>query len=450
MELSFTNLLIIVAIGFAAPLALGFVPALRVPSIVVEIVLGIVVGPAVLGWVHVDDPVAVFSTVGLAFLLFLAGLEIDFGRLRGRVLRLALTGFAASLVLAVVVGLLLKAGGLVSQPLFVAIVLSATSLGVLVPVLKDAGESGTAFGQLIIAAGTIADFATVILLSLFFSRQSGSTAAKVILLAGLFLVAALLALAIAGVEHSRRVRETLRRLQDTTAQIRVRAAFLLLVGLVALAAKLGLEVILGAFIAGAIISLVDQDRAMTHAAFRRKLEAAGFGIFIPVFFVTTGVKYDLDALTAHASTLLHVPIFLAALVVVRGLPALLYRSVIPPGRVAVAALMQATSLPFIVAATSVGLALHVVTPANAAALIAAGLLSVVLFPAASLVLLRRDPRDAVAMDAAMTVRKAGMVGGLQTLGDLPMDDLDAPAPAPAGRPAPAARAREPVGAGRAD
>jgi Kef-type K+ transport system membrane component KefB len=390
MELSFTHLLIVVAVAFAAPLALGFAPSARVPSVVVEIVLGIVVGPALLGWVEVDDPVAVFSTVGLAFLLFLAGLEIDFDRLRGRVLRLASVGMVASFAIALVVGLALKAGGFVSQPLFVAIVLSATSLGVLVPVLKDAGESGTTFGQLVIAAGTIADFATVILLSLFFSRESSSTTTKVILLGGLFVVAVLIVLAVGRLERFMHLSVVLRRLQDTTAQIRIRGAFVLLIGLVALANQLGLEVILGAFIAGAILSLVDRDREMTHPDFRRKLEAVGFGVFIPVFFVTTGVRYDLDALTAHASTLAHVPIFLAALVVVRGLPALLYRGVIPRERIPVAMLMQATSLPFIVAATQIGLALDVVTPANAAALIAAGLLSVVFFPAASLVLLRRQ------------------------------------------------------------
>jgi Kef-type K+ transport system membrane component KefB len=392
MDLAFTSLLIIVAVGFAAPLLLGFLPAVRLPSVVLEIVAGIVVGPALLGWVSVDEPVRVFSTVGLAYLLFLAGLEVDFARLRGRVLRLALVGFVVSLGIAVVVGVLLKAGGFASQPLFVAIVLSATSLGVLVPVLKDSGEIESTFGQLIVASATIADFATVILLSLFFSREAGSTASKVILLAGLFVVAVLIALLVAGVERSRRVGEVLRRLQDTTAQIRIRAAFVLLVGLVALATELGLEVILGAFIAGAIISLVDRDRAMTHPEFRRKLEAAGFGIFIPVFFVTTGARYDLDALTSTTSTLLHVPVFLAALVAVRGLPALLYRPVIPRERLPVAVLMQATSLPFIVAATAVGLALHVVSPANAAALIAAGLLSVVIFPAVSLVLLRRGQR----------------------------------------------------------
>jgi Kef-type K+ transport system membrane component KefB len=402
MELAFTNLLIIVAVGFAAPLALGFFPAVRLPSVVLEIVAGIVVGPAVLGWVAVDEPVRVFATVGLAYLLFLAGLEVDFARLRGRVLRLALVGFVVSLGIAIVVGLLLKAGGFVSQPLFVAIVLSATSLGVLVPVLKDVGEINSTFGQLIIASATIADFATVILLSLFFSREAGSTTSKVILLAGLFVVAVLVALLIAGIEHSRRLGEVLRRLQDTTAQIRIRAAFVLLIGLVALATNLGLEVILGAFIAGAIISLVDRDRAMTHPDFRRKLESAGFGIFIPVFFVTTGVRYDLDALTADTSTILHVPVFLAALVAVRGLPALLYRPVIARERLPVAVLMQATSLPFIVAATAVGLALDVVSPANAAALIAAGLLSVVIFPAASLVLLRRGQRRRAAASTTPT------------------------------------------------
>jgi Kef-type K+ transport system membrane component KefB len=417
MDLAFTNLLVIVAVGFAAPLALGFVPAVRVPSVVVEILIGIVVGPAVLGWVHVDDPVQVFATVGLAYLLFLAGLEVDFERLRGRVLRLAMVGFVVSLAIAVVVGLLLKAGGFASQPLFVAIVLSATSLGVLVPVLKDAGESGSTFGQLIIAGGTIADFATVILLSLFFSRESGSTASKVILLGGLFLVAVLVGLLIAGVEHSRRLGEVLRRLQDTTAQIRIRAAFVLLVGLVALATELGLEVILGAFIAGAIISLVDRDRAMTHPDFRRKLEAAGFGIFIPVFFVTTGVKYDLGALTGSISTLMHVPIFLAALVAVRGLPALLYRSVIPRERLPVAVLMQATSLPFIVAATAVGLALDVVSPANAAALIAAGLLSVVIFPAVSLALLRRGQRPRATASTTPTANQPATTYGNASYGE---------------------------------
>jgi Kef-type K+ transport system membrane component KefB len=405
MELQFTNLLIVVAAGFAAPLALGFFPRLLLPSVVLELVLGIVLGPAVLGWVHVDEPVRVFSLVGLAILLFLSGLEIDFDKLRGRALKVAGLGFLASFLIAILIGLGLEAGNVVGQPLFIAIVLSATSLGVVVAVLKDANQVSSTFGQLVIAGATIADFATIILLSIFFSRESSGTASKLILLGSLFVVAALVALVVAEVEHSRRIRDTLRRLQDTTAQIRVRGAFVLMIGLVALATQLGLEVILGAFTAGVILTLIDRDEMMTHPEFRTKLEAVGFGVFIPAFFVTSGVNYDLDALTSSTSTALRVPIFLAALFLVRGLPALLlYRPVLPRGRAAVGALLQATSLPFIVASVAIGLDLDLITPANGAALIAAGLLSVLIFPASALTLLKRDPEMRAEMAESETAR----------------------------------------------
>jgi Kef-type K+ transport system membrane component KefB len=195
--------------------------------------------------------------------------------------------------------------------------------------------------------------------------------------------------AIRGAEGSVRIRATLLRLQDTTAQIRVRAAVVLFVGFAAIAEQLGLEVILGAFIAGAIISLLDRDEVMTHPDFRRKLEAMGFGFFIPVFFVASGVRYDLDALLAQTSNLVMLPIFLTALVLVRGLPALLYRRVLDSRRTAIAGLMQATSLPFIVAATAIGLELGLLDAAESAALIGAGLLSVLIFPLLGLTLLRR-------------------------------------------------------------
>ena len=390
MELSFTNLLVAVAVGFAAPFLLGLVPRLRLPAVVLEIVAGIVVGPSVLGWVEVDQPVAVLSVVGLAFLLFLAGLEIDVARLRGPVLRAAALGFVVSFTVAITIALVLSSAGVADEPLFLAVVLTATALGIVVPVLKDSDEIGSTFGQLVIAAASIADFATVILLSLFFSRESSSATTKVLLLVGLLVTSVLIALTISEVQHLRRVRDTLQRLQDTTAQIRVRGAFVLMIGLVALATSLGLEVILGAFMAGAILTLVDRDDAMTDPDFRRKLEATGFGVFIPVFFVTSGVTYDLDAL-GNASTLVNVPILLAALLAIRGLPACLYPPLVPRALVAPAALLQATSLPFIVAATAIGTEIGVVSAANAAALIAAGLLSVVMFPLLAVTLLRRSP-----------------------------------------------------------
>jgi len=345
--LSFSGLVVVAAVALAAPLVIGLIPGLRLPSAVLEIVAGIVVGPAVLGWVEMDDVIRVFSLFGLAFLLFLAGLEIDFDRLRGRPLRLASTGFVVSLAIALLVGAALAAAGQVEDGLIVAIILSATSLGVVVPVLKDAGEAGSPFGQLVIAAASIADFASIILLTLFFSREATGTGTKLLLLAG-FVVAALVAVAgLAGLERWRRLSATLVRLQDTTAQVRVRGAFLLLAAFVALAEQLGLEVILGAFTAGVILSLVDRDALMTHPHFRTKLEGAGFGFFVPVFFVGVGLTFDLGALFGSASTVLCLPLFLAALLVVRGLPAILYRGLIGTRRSAAAGLLQATSLPFI-------------------------------------------------------------------------------------------------------
>ena len=168
----FTNLLVVVGAGLLAPLGLGFFPRIRLPAIVLEIVLGIVIGPSVLGWVEPDLPVSILALVGLAFLLFLAGLEIDFERLRGRILRLTAVGFALSFAIAIVLGLGLKAGGFVKSPLFVAIVLASSTVGVIFPVLKDSGNIGSSFGQLVIAATSIGEFASIILLSLFFSRKA--------------------------------------------------------------------------------------------------------------------------------------------------------------------------------------------------------------------------------------------------------------------------------------
>jgi len=389
MTPSLDNLLLVMAIAFAAPLILGLFPRLQLPSVVLEIIAGIVIGPSVLGLAEVDQAVQVIALIGLAFVLFLAGLEIEVEKLRGPLLRLTAAGFALSFGIAVVVSLLLSAGGLVDTPLLVAIILCATSLGVLVPVLKDAGEITSSFGQLIIAAASIADFGAIILLSLFFSGEGG-TGSTLLLLGSLFALAAVVVVVVRGAEHSMRIRADLLRLQDTTAQIRVRAALVLFVGFAAVADALGLEVILGAFIAGAIVSLADRDRQMTHPDFRRKLEAIGFGFFIPVFFVSSGVRFDLAALTSSTSSLVMVPVFLAALVAVRGLPAALYRRRLGTRKAAIAGLMQATSLPFIVAATAIGLQLGLIDAAGSAALIGAGLLSVLCFPLAGLILLRRS------------------------------------------------------------
>jgi Kef-type K+ transport system membrane component KefB len=275
-------------------------------------------------------------------------------------------------------------------------VLVATSLGVIVPVLKDSGNIGTGFGQLMIAAGSMAEFGSIILLSLFFSGNgSTSTAGTLILLGGFGLVVLLVGLAIAGLEHSTSLAPLLERLQDTTAQIRVRAAFVLLIGFTALADQVGFETILGAFAAGALLSVIDRDQALTHPQFRLKLEAVGFGVFIPIFFVASGVQFDLSALFASGSTVAQAPLFLIAIYLARGLPAVVYVRRLGRSRSAIAGVLQSTSLPFIVAATQIGLGLGVVSRASAAGLVAAGLLSVAISPTVGLILLRRgQPRPA--------------------------------------------------------
>src|SRR5438067_7022103 len=340
--ISFGGVAIVAAAALAAPLVLGLFPGIRLPAIVLEIVLGIVIGPQVLGWVSIDTPIQVMSLLGLAFLLLLAGLEVEYERFRGRLLRLTALGYALSFGLALLIGLGLHASGLVKSPLLIGIALSATSLGIVIPVLKDAGQVGAPFGQLVVAGASIAEIATIVLLSLFFSGEASGIGVKLVLLGlfGLFVIA--VGVAVLGAEQSMRISATLLRLQDTTAEIRIRGSFLLLALFVVLAERLGLEAILGAFLAGAIVKLVDRDQAMTHPQFRQKLEAVGYGVFVPVFFVATGVRFELHALFANAT----------------------------------------------VVAGQIGVQLDLIRPAAYAALVAAGLLSVLLFPLAALTLLR--------------------------------------------------------------
>jgi Kef-type K+ transport system membrane component KefB len=301
--LSFSGLVLVAGLAFLAPLLTELTRARWLPAVVIEIVAGILLGPSVLNWVRVDIPLQVLSLLGLAFLLFLSGLEVEFAQLRGSLLTVIGVSFLASFLLALAIGFGLQAIGLIRSPLLVAIILVATSLGIVIPLLKDGGESTSRFGQLVIGAASLADCGTIILLSLFFSRTATGLGTQVVLLAIFAALAAVAALAVFRAERSTRLAVALRRLQDTTAQIRIRGAFLLLAALVALTEALGLEVILGAFAAGVILRFLDQDQVLTHPQFRQKLEGVGFGVFIPVFFVTSGVQFDLHALLASSAAL---------------------------------------------------------------------------------------------------------------------------------------------------
>jgi Kef-type K+ transport system membrane component KefB len=416
-DVSLENLLVVCALAVLAPLVVGFWPQLRVPAVVLEIVAGIIVGPAVLGWVRVDLPLQILALLGLAFLLFLAGLEIDLHRLRGRVLSAAVLGYLATLVLGLGAGAAFAAAGWVAQPLLLAIALSATSLGLVVPVLKDAGQlaggSGrvgvgpVGIGQSVIAAATVADFAAIVLLSLLFSSATGSTGSRLVLLTAFATL--VLATAAAGLAagHWRRLGEVLVRLQDSTAEIRVRLAVVLLVALTVLAEHFGLESILGAFLAGALVGLLDRDTA-SHPHFRTKLEAIGFGFLVPVFFVTSGIRLDLTGLVEDPAALLRVPLLLLALLLVRGVPALLDLRAHGPRPTVAVALLQATSLPFLVTTAQIGIELGMIAPVTGAALVLAGLVSVLMFPLLALGLLR-PATPTLAPTAAAAPRSAAPV-----------------------------------------
>ncbi len=382
--LDYGNLLIVMAAATVSPLVLDLLPLPTIPPIVIDILAGILIGPQVLDLVSVDAPLEVFSQVGLVFLFFLAGLEIAFDATGERHLRAVAVAFAVSLVLAVLVALGFDAAGLVDTPVLVAIILAATSFGIVVAVLKDAGRTDTPFGQLVIAAASLADFATVILLSLFFSSSGASFENTLVLLALFFALVVVLGLVLAGARTSGALREAIARMHRTSAQISVRIAFLLLAVLVFFAGRFGLEVVLGAFLAGAMVSLLDRDRAVAATGLKDKLEGIGFGIFIPTFFVVSGVTLDLSALFSSFDTMVLVPLTVIALLLIRGVPVALYRRFLSRREMVAAGLLQATSLSFIVPATQIGVELDKINTATAAGLVAGGVVTVLTFPALAL------------------------------------------------------------------
>jgi Kef-type K+ transport system membrane component KefB len=377
--ISFSSLLIVGAVAVAVPLLLGLVPVVKVPAVVLEILGGILVGPTVLGWVHLDVAVRVIADLGLGFLLFLAGFEIDLRRFDRRVLILVGRAFVLSVMLALLVAYGLQLGGQVKDGLLVGITLVATSLGVLVPILHDAGQTETTFGRLIMAAGSLAELAPLVLLSVFFSASSTNPPVELGLLAGFVGLTAAIVVVTQRVRVWSPLREVVRRLENTSSQLRVRLAITFALAFSVVAEHFGLATILGAFLAGVIVRRTDETPA-SQQEFQGKLEAIGFGFLIPVFFVSTGVGLDITSLFHSTRAIILVPVFLVALLVVRGLPALLYVRVVGRTRAIAAGFMQGTSLIFIVVATVIGVQTHHQRSSTAAALVVAGLLSVVIYP----------------------------------------------------------------------
>ncbi len=404
-------------IALIAPLLVNLRPSLRVPTAVMEIVLGIIVGPSGFGWIHVDRPVSILSTLGLALLLFLAGLEIDARRLRHGLGRMGVA-YLLSVGLAILVALAISRVEKIEAPLFVAFALASSTVGLVVPILRDAGESETRFGQLALAGASIGEFGAILLLSLFFSGHSSSTGSRLVLL-GLFgALVVTSTVALSGLSHSTRAAATLAHLERTSAQLGIRLAMAILVGFAALATALGLETILGVFIAGLVLRMVDRDQHLIHSEFRLKMEAIGYGFLVPVFFVASGMELNFRALFVHPRHLLLIPAFMLALLMVRGLPAVIYRRELGGRRAAALGLLRATSLTVLVIAANLGHQLHVFDDPTAAALVVAGVLSVVVFPPTALSLLRGKETRGTAMAATLAGDGQQLVGrALNPLGE---------------------------------
>jgi Kef-type K+ transport system membrane component KefB len=382
--MSLVNVAIVVALGAATPFVAKAVPRGIAPGIVVELLAGLLVGPHGLGWVAIDGPTDTLAQLGLAFLFFLAGLEIDLGTIRGQLLLRSLGAYAAGLGLALAATFALHSAGLLSAPALLGVALSATGLGLVVPLLRDSQLLATPTGRVIAASASVAEFTSVVVLALGFS--SGHSPLLNVTLLGLLVVLTLV-VTLAGRRLGARATITslIDRLSGGTSQLRVRLSVALVVGFAALAQRLGLEVVLGAFFAGGILNVL--DKGMHDHEFRGRLDGIGYGFLIPVFFVVSGARLDLSALSLWPDALLVVPLLTAALLLARGLPALLLH-LDSLRETAGVGLLCATSLPFIVTATQVGVAQGRLDPATAAAVTTAALIGVCLFPALGLQTLR--------------------------------------------------------------
>ncbi|MEP6623190.1 MAG: cation:proton antiporter [Acidimicrobiia bacterium] len=382
------TLLLILGAAFLAPLIAARFRALRLPALVFEIVFGIVIGPDVLDLVRLMPSIQLLSDIGLATLIFLAGFELDLARVRGRPLRLAMKGWGASVVLGLVISGLLLAIGVIQAEMFVAFAMSTTALGTLLPIIRDEGMLETPFGVHVLAIGSVGEFLPIVAVALLLSRTDDSKAALALMGFGVASVGAVL-IAL----HSRpgRIRRELGRTLRSSGQLYIRLALVLIAGMTFMASELGLDFLLGAFVAGIVYRLYVSAGAPEAEleVMESKIEAVSFGYVVPIFFVVTGIRFDLHAL-AQPTAMLKVPLFVAALLVVRGLPVLFYRHDVPGRSARLAlALFSATGLPLIVAICQIGVDERQMRSSTAAALVGAGMISVLIFPVFANLLLRR-------------------------------------------------------------
>ena len=375
IEVDTESFFVIVVIAAVAAITVVVVPRrFAPPVVVVELLLGILVGPEVLGLAETDEFIDFFSNLGLGMLFFFAGYEIDFERIRGKPLRLGALGWLISILLAYGIGGALAAAGIVVSFLYTGSAMATTAIGTLIPILRDSGELKTRFGTYLLAAGGIGEFGPILLVTLVLSTTNPLHEAAILVA---FVLLAL-AMALVSVRLAWRGWPALERTFEASSQLAVRITVVLVFGLVLLANQLGLDVLLGGFVAGMIVRLALKGRELQ--VFESKLTAVGFGFFVPFFFITSGIEFDLAAL-GSVTALLKLAMFFCLFLIVRGLPAmLLYRSVLQARQRMALAFYSATELPLVVAITTIAIETGHMKSSTAAGLVGAAMLSTLIFP----------------------------------------------------------------------
>src|SRR5215204_1288203 len=368
-------LVMVIAAALAAIIVLAASPRVAIPVVVLELVLGIVIGPQGFDLASVDATTTLLGNLGLGMLFFFAGYEIDFDRIKGRPVELAAIGWAISLALAYGVGGALAAAGIIVSFLYTGSAMATTAIGTLIPILSDAGEMKTRFGTYLLGAGAIGEFGPILLVTLILS--TGHPLHEALILVIFILLAVFTG--ILAVRSAWRGWPLVEKTFETSSQLAVRLAVVLVFSLVALAAQLGLDLLLGGFVAGMITRIALRGREVS--VFDSKLTAVGYGLLIPFFFVTSGMAFDLDALTSSVTALLKVPMFVCLFLVVRGIPALLlYRSELALRDRFALAVYSATELPLVVAITTLAIEAGHMESSTAAGLVGAAILSTLIFP----------------------------------------------------------------------
>jgi len=374
----------IVLVAAIAAITVAIVPrGMAPPVVVLELILGIAIGPEVFDLAHSSDFIDFFSNLGLGMLFYFAGYEIDFERIRGAPLKLGALGWALSVGLAYGIGGILAAAGVVVSFLYTGSAIATTAIGTLIPILRDSGGLKTRFGTYLLAAGGAGEFGPILLVTLVLTTASPLHEAAILIA---FVLLAL-AVALASVRLAWRGWPALEKTFEASSQLAVRITVVLVFGLVLLASQLGLDVLLGGFVAGMITRAALKGHELQ--IFESKLTAVGFGFFVPFFFVTSGLEFDLGAL-GSAEALAKMALFFCLFLVVRGAPALLlYRRVLSATERRALAFFCATELPLVVAITTIAVDAGKMRTSTSAGLVGAAMLSTLIFPFVGIALQKR-------------------------------------------------------------